>query len=208
MKTWTILSTFLFLPSALAQFSCNDCNSNCGTFSFLCKSKKELCEASGAPFRQWLRVVNGACYWARNSAAQTSLINSAKSRLSSMGIFSSWQLNNVDMRFCGSVGVSVNLGFTTINAGADAITLGSGKILFDNSVSNLSVDRFAALMAHEMFHTRQYSQYGYNGFACRYSAELIRGRGFGSSNTLEAPAYTFQSQVLNCLSRDSRSLCP
>ena len=57
----------------------------------------------------------------------------------------------------------------------------------------------ARLLAHEMQHIRQYNRWGLNGFACRYSNEVLAGRGSRRGNEVEDEAYEFSDHVEACL---------
>jgi hypothetical protein len=62
-------------------------------------------------------------------------------------------------------------------------------------------NELVALVAHEIFHIRQYRQMGDANFGCEYSREFVRcGRCQDRNNGLERPAYDFGDRVLQMLS--------
>lgn len=212
--TSTFIASFLLTAfNAVVDASlCDDCNLRCSSWNVYCKGKRQACVTSGTLFRKWMDVVNGACRYSGLGSADARRINDAKNLLVARGVFSRAQLDRVDMRFCFAISNTVNISLFgkthTIKAGAGAITTSSRRIYFDDSRRTRSTKSLAELMAHEMRHTQQYTRWGYNGFSCRYSGQIVRFNGTGGDkNYIESEAYTFSRSVGTCL-RAGRSRCP
>jgi hypothetical protein len=61
-------------------------------------------------------------------------------------------------------------------------------------------NELVALVAHELFHIKQYREMGDARFGCEYSREYVRcGRCQDRNNALERPAYEFGDRVMNML---------
>lgn len=78
-----------------------------------------------------------------------------------------------------------------VDAFTEGITVSQDKILLNSDYMERGTGDLAVLLAHELKHVEQYIRWGFRQFACRYSNEILRGKGFGRENEVEKEAYDF-----------------
>ena len=179
---------FLVLVFATPRFAvaniCNFCDRRCGWHQVACKTKKAICKASVGPFLGYVKTANTICKFDKNKFASRKLIRDTKNLLVRRGYFTKPFVDSVSYRFC-----------RVISIGAAGMAPASNVVLFADKYRFRKPCNFAWLMAHELKHIEQYRRWGTGGFACRYSGQLVRGRGFKWRNYVEREAYEFDGIV-------------
>ena len=139
-----------------------------------------------APFEAFTHSTIAHCANWAGRADDMDLVVKAKRTLELIGIASPGELSNVDIRWCPLNG--------------SGMVPEAGRILLN---PNLKSDAFNlhATLAHELHHIRQHRRWGSDDFKCRYSGELIAGKGQGRANSVERDAYEYEDHAKAVLNR-------
>ena len=185
-------SAFFLAPE---NVDCDACEQECNFLDFTCYSAVSGC-------RGYAAIVNGvtaigAAICATDPIAEDArdLVQAATDLLVNKNLFAQEEIDAVEIHFCVFIG-----GF------ANGHTPSIDKILLNDQNRFTSVSLLASLLAHEMFHIRQYNRWGTRGFGCRYMAELLKGNDFVPPNAVEVEAYDFEDDVGPCIFQDEN--CP
>ena len=155
VNLWLAIAVWLCAPSEASL--CDDCNLSCSWYDPWCNAKKGTCISAGSVFRDWITVVNAACGRSSLSSSDFSKLRAAKDLLVEEGILTRSAVDGVTYRFCNHI---------DIDGGTAGFTASRSTVYFDDRLRSWSTKSLAALMAHEVKHTQQYSRWGSNGFAC------------------------------------------
>jgi len=173
-----------FFPAHPEEVDCDACEQECDFLDFTCYSAVSDC-------RGYAAIVNGvtaigAAICATDPIAEDArdLVHAATDLLVNKNLFAQEEIDAVEIHFCVFIG-----GF------ASGHTPSIDKILLRDQNRFTSVSLLASLLAHEMFHIRQYNRWGARGFGCRYMAELLKGNGFVQPNAVEVEAYDYQYDI-------------
>ncbi len=144
---------------------------------------KQSCKA---PFEALTHSTIAYCANWTGRADDLDDISRAQRTLEIIGIAKPGELSGVDIRWCPLNG--------------SGMVPESGRILLH---PNLKKDLFNlhATLAHELQHIRQHRRWGSDEFKCRYSRELVAGRGQGRANSVEREAYEYEDQVKSILNK-------
>lgn len=190
-STEILLSAFLFFQPACA-IDCDGCVRGCPWYDGICNAQKVACQSTTGPFRAFTSVAELLCRLFPLTVEDIALVDEAKEILATAKFFMREELDAVDYYFCPLLDIT--------NAGGFAPS--ERTAIFNVDFRALSRLSLASLMAHEVKHVRQYRRMGFTGFACKYTAELLAGNGFGPRNEVEAEAYAFQDTVDACIFND------
>jgi hypothetical protein len=148
------------------------------------------------PFENYTHSVIAYCANWPGRSDFLDLIEQAKNILVGAGIFSAGEFAGVDIRWC------------PLQA-ADGMAPAQNRILLNPSLRT-NIATLAIVLGHEMFHQRQYRNWGSDNFQCRYSRELPKGT--GRDNAVEGEAYEFQDRITpviwNFINRQGTSSLP
>lgn len=122
-------------------------------------------------------------------------INEAVNLLTRAGLAKANEFSSLSIRWC------------PLN-GADGMAPDRNKIYLDRDYINSSTESIAALLAHELTHTRQYRRMGTDSFKCNYSQAYTKCGGCQNrSNDLEREAYEFQDKAQDVLAKTGWQMC-
>jgi len=140
-------------------------------------------------FEQVIGGVRAACSGFHSQAAyDPSLISRATQRLVTTGVLGQDEFSGVSISWCAG-------GFS-----GDGITPNSNEIILHTDAASWPLDDVAALLAHEMFHVRQFRSVGSGSFKCNYAQQYMAcGGRQDSCMPIERDAFQFQANAANTL---------
>ena len=146
-----------------------------------------LATSCAAPFEQFVHATIAYCANWGGRADDLYLIGEARDALVDAGYFDIGEFDGVDIRWC------------PING--SGMVPERNRVLLHPDLKSNPLD-LAATLGHEMIHIRQYRHWGPDDFKCRYSGELISGKGQGRANYIEREAYEFEDEIRSALNID------
>ena len=195
MEFLVIVLTALFFRPACAT-DCGNCVRDCTWYDGICIAQKAACQSGTVPFRTFTSVADSLCRLFRLTDEDVVRLDDAKDILTTAKFFTREELDRVDYFFCPLLEITNSGGFAPSERAA----------IFNVDLRERPLLSLASLMAHEVKHVRQYQQMSFAGFACKYTAELLAGNGFGPENEIEAEAFAFQDTVDACIFNNAN--CP
>eukprot|EP00579_Thalassiosira_antarctica_P011692 CAMPEP_0201910780 /NCGR_PEP_ID=MMETSP0903-20130614/2022_1 /ASSEMBLY_ACC=CAM_ASM_000552 /TAXON_ID=420261 /ORGANISM="Thalassiosira antarctica, Strain CCMP982" /LENGTH=769 /DNA_ID=CAMNT_0048445455 /DNA_START=278 /DNA_END=2587 /DNA_ORIENTATION=- len=165
---------------------CDACSNTCAFWELNCLADLVSCKIEAAVVKAFKDTVETICSDDPSRMDARDLLNDAKRILIETELFSSDELDPVNIHFCSDLG--------EWNA-ADGMAPSKEKVLLDTSFIQAELYPLTRLLAHEFFHIRQYHRWGSEGFDCRYAGELKSGNGFGRDNYIEKEAYEFTEGI-------------
>lgn len=136
-------------------------------------------------FESVIGAVREQCGGFNSQAAyDSSIIPRAKQRLIDAGVLGAGEFDGVDVHWCGG---------SFIGSG---ITPNNGEIILDPEISATALDDVASVLAHEMFHIRQYRSMGSAAFKCNYAQQYVACQGCQNErHPMERDAFQFEAEA-------------
>lgn len=189
-----LLLMAMLLPLVAVAVDHNACDYKCSLGRLDKCAKRTACLANAAPFIQYLNAVDAYCSNYDKRMQGRGTVDAAIELLVRTGRFKLDELRRLEIRFCNMLEAG---GYTW----ADGMTLDNKKILLASKLIDAAPIRVAKVLAHEVYHIRQYQNWGRNGFASRYFSELTKGHGTGYKNKVEREAYDFGNEIASILDK-------
>ena len=177
---FAVIVASLFCQSTAVN--CNACRRRCKWYQVGCKAKKALCKLSTVPFATFTAGVRGVCAMDPSRMKARRLISDAKQILINRGLFSVSEFSGVKIRWCSAL---------KVGGRSAGMAPSANLILLNTNRMRDCPEDLARLLAHEMIHIRQYRRWSTKGFQCRYSVQMVNGRGYGRRNKVEKEAYNY-----------------
>lgn len=193
MKLFLPVAFTVLTSSTVTAVDCNACNYNCRWYDFPCHGKKTLCKSTASVFGAYTSSVETICDQDPDRMAKRELIQDAKDLLVHKGLFTQEEVDHAKIRWCSALGGDV-AGIGRIDF-ADGMAPSSNKVLLHKDYMDWDKENLAVLLAHELYHIRQYRDWGSEGFNCRYMQELASFEGTGRDNRVEEQAYNFEDEA-------------
>jgi hypothetical protein len=180
---------------------CDACDERCGLFDPVCWWERMKCRNMARGMRVVTTFVSTACWFDRmkRRGEGSDMIEQAKDLLVDRNIFDRDFVESNDIFFCSRLSdiLSPGSGFTVAG-----YTPKPDLVWIDGSMlENSSLEPFACLLAHELYHNQQTRVIGTMTGLCEYAMILLGGGGSSSSseNWIELDAYAFEASVRNCI---------
>lgn len=157
--------------------------------------RKRFLDACNAGFQSATAFVIGRCSNWDGRTEDQHLIQQAAQSLVNAGLFAPNEFQGVQIRWCPL-------------SGAHGMAPDRGRIYLDTAAKNDNPINLAALLAHEMFHIRQYRAMGTDKFKCEYSRKYVECSGCQDDrHSMERDAYAFESAAYERLTSLGWKMC-